>query len=185
MSCLQFMWYISCQCSIWFANDISLHYPKLLLAGLKEERVCIQVEFALRVSLSSLFYLCFKRIWTWVRDTFALMGKGVAVFTHFCPLLNGKHVCQELERKIWVYSEKTNHFWQLYSYSTYRGLQHIWIWKEKNHRMLSYICKMCSHRCQKYCLLILPSLWNAFGLSRVTFLEALNLYSRPLREDVL
>ena len=41
--------------------------------------------------------------------TFVLMGKGVAVFTYFCPLLNGKHVCQELERKIWVYSEKTNY----------------------------------------------------------------------------
>lgn len=37
------------------------------------------------------------------------MGKGVVVFTYFSPLLNGKHICQELEREIWIYSEKSNH----------------------------------------------------------------------------
>lgn len=81
-----------------------------MLAGLKEERVCIQLEFA-RESIPYLLFIFALKGYEPKNHliTFILMGKGVTVFTYFCALLNGKHVYQELEREIWVYSEKSSH----------------------------------------------------------------------------
>ena len=81
-----------------------------MVAGLKEERVCIQLELAPESIPCLLFIFALKRYEPKSHlITFILMGKGVMVFAYFCPLLNGKHVCQELERETWIYSEKTNH----------------------------------------------------------------------------
>ena len=83
MSCFRFMWYISCQCSIWFWNDISLHYSKLLLAGLREERVCIQLEFAPESIPCLLFIFALKGYEPELSDNIRINGKRCCSFYLF------------------------------------------------------------------------------------------------------
>lgn len=70
------------------------------------------------------------------------MGKDVAVFTNFDPLVNEKHVCQTLRREIWIYFEKTNHADSFTPTYLQRFAVYLKLEGGKNPRMLSYICKM-------------------------------------------
>lgn len=102
--------------------------------------------------------------------TFILMGKGVAVFTNFDPLVNETHVCQTLKRKIWIYFEKLTTLTALLLH-IYRGLQHIWIWRggKKSQNVKLYLQNVIPTDVRNTVSLILPSLWDAFRLRLCNF----------------
>lgn len=105
MSCFRFMWYISCQCSIWFEMILVCIILNYCWQVLKRR------EFVFRLNLPweypfVFFIFALKGYEPELSDNIRINGKRVkAVFTYFCSPLN-ETCLSELERKIWVYSEK-------------------------------------------------------------------------------
>lgn len=143
ISCSRFRWIISCPCLPFDFEMIVICIILKEFAGIKEKRLCIQVEFVPE-SISFLLFIFAKEGYKPKSHpiTFILMGKGVVVPTHFRTLENENHVCQEVRREIWIYSKKTDHAdsftltisTEVCSITEFEG--------GKNPRMLSYICNM-------------------------------------------